>query len=99
MTLGGIAVAIGELVDDAIVDIENIFRRLEGEPAAGPTPSQPLKVIFLASQRGPQLHRLRHADRLLVVLPLFALPGWKAGCSPRWAWPTSSRCWPRWWCR
>src|SRR5204862_2512203 len=49
MTLGGIAVAMGELVDDAIVDVENIFRRL-GENNASPTPKSALVVVYHASR-------------------------------------------------
>ena len=49
MTLGGIAVAMGELVDDAIVDVENIFRRLS-ENNALPAPKPALRVVYEASR-------------------------------------------------
>src|SRR5262249_27243812 len=48
MTLGGIAVAMGELVDDAVVDVENIFRRLR-ENYALPNPRPSLTVVYEAS--------------------------------------------------
>ena len=74
MTLGGLAVALGELVDDAIVDVENIFRRLR-ENAASDQPRPILQVIFSASVE------VRHAIIISTVLvivmftPLFALSG------------------------
>lgn len=74
MTLGGIAVAIGELVDDAIVDIENIFRRLK-ENRHKPAPEPPLKVIFKASSEVRNSIVYSTLIVCLVVLPLFALAG------------------------
>jgi len=74
MTLGGIAVAIGELTDDAIVDIENIFRRLK-ENRHKPRPDNSLKVVFLASSEVRNSIVYATLIVCLVVLPLFAMTG------------------------
>ena len=74
MTLGGIAVAIGELVDDAIVDVENIFRRLrENRQSEHPQPS--LKIVFEASTEVRSSIVYGTTIVVLVFVPLFALEG------------------------
>ncbi len=74
MTLGGIAVAMGELVDDAIVDVENIFRRLkENNQREQPLPA--IEVVYLASKEIRSSIFYGTVVVVLVFLPLFALSG------------------------
>jgi CzcA family heavy metal efflux pump len=74
MTMGGVAVAIGDLVDDSIVDIENIFRRLK-ENRQLPQPRPALDVVFDASREVRNSIVYATLIVTLVVLPLFALEG------------------------
>jgi HME family heavy-metal exporter len=74
MTLGGIAIAIGELVDDAVVDVENIFRRLRENRALG-NPRSVFDVVVSASQEVRSGIVYATMIIVLVFVPLFALSG------------------------
>jgi len=74
MTLGGLAVAIGSAVDDAIVDAENVFRSLRENKLAG-NPKPPMQVVFEGCQEVRD--SLFGATLITVVVfsPIFALAG------------------------
>jgi len=74
MTLGGLAIAIGALVDDAVVAVENIFRRLR-ENAQKPNPQPVLEVIARASHEVRSGILYATAIIILVFVPLLALSG------------------------
>ena len=76
MTLGGMAIAIGALVDDAIIFVENVYRRLKENRRAPPGERRPaLPVIYEAAReiRAPILNATLIIS--VVFVPLFFLSG------------------------
>lgn len=74
MTLGGLAIALGEVVDDAVIDVENIVRRLR-ENRAGVTPRPALRVVLDASIEVRGVVVYATSVVALVFLPLLTLSG------------------------
>ncbi|BEI36257.1 efflux RND transporter permease subunit [Polynucleobacter sp. HIN6] len=76
MTLGGLAIAIGGLVDDAVVDVENVIRRLRVNlDKASLDRLSPLAIVRAASLEVRTGIIYATAIIVLVFIPLFALPG------------------------
>jgi CzcA family heavy metal efflux pump len=74
MTLGGLAIAIGEVVDDAVIDVENILRRLrENRHAANPRPA--IRVIFDASIEVRSAVVYATFAVVLVFIPILMMSG------------------------
>ena len=74
MVLAGLAIALGEVVDDAIIDVENIVRRLRLNRAAG-NPESAFNVVFKASVEVRSAVVYASMIVALVFLPVFFLEG------------------------
>ena len=74
MTLGGLVVAIGSVVDDSIVDMENCYRGLRRNQSS-PTPRSPLQVVFDTSVEVRQPVLFSTLIIAVVFAPIFSLTG------------------------
>jgi len=74
ITLGGLAIALGEIVDDAIIDVENIFRRLR-ENAGLPNPRAAFRVVLDASLEVRSAVVFATFVVALVFLPILTMTG------------------------
>jgi cation efflux system protein involved in nickel and cobalt tolerance len=74
MTLGGLVVAIGSVVDDSIVDMENCYRGLRRNQASR-TPQSPLQVVFDTSVQVRQPVLFSTVIIAVVFAPIFSLTG------------------------
>ena len=75
MTLGGMAIAIGALVDDAIIDVENVFRHLRLNLKRGEDRQPDDRVIYEASSEVRYPIMFATLIVIVVFVPLFALSG------------------------
>jgi len=91
MTLGGLALAVGILVDDATVEIENVNRNLEE--------GKELRQAILDGAQQIAIPALVSLLYLHRFYPMFFLTGWRSFCSFRWPKPWCSPCWRLTFCR
>ena len=76
MTLGGLAIAIGGLVDDAVVGVENVLRRLKEDRIKHPEHRMnPVAIVARATMEVRSAILYATIIIVLVFVPLFALPG------------------------
>ncbi|MBI1246714.1 CusA/CzcA family heavy metal efflux RND transporter [bacterium] len=74
MTLGGLAIALGEVVDDAIVDVENVLRRLRENARIG-YPKTSLQVVLDASLEVRSAVVYASFIVVLIFVPVFFMGG------------------------